>query len=229
MQKYLVELENVVAGYEGKIVLDDVSFKIEPGQIVSLIGVNGAGKTTLLKLILGVLQPQSGQLKVATKKIGYVPQKLQFDTSLPLTVIEFLRLYHDHQCGLTELLENFKLAELAERRIGDLSGGQLQRVLLANAVAHKPDLLLLDEPISGLDVHAERSFYQFLVALYENYRPAIVLVSHDLHTVFARTDKVLCIDGAVCCQGKPTEVAEHPEFKRIFGEQVIPYQHHHNH
>lgn len=233
-QEALVKLDDVCLSFNGVSVLDGISFEIPPERIVTLIGPNGAGKTTLLKIILGIIRPDSGRVwKKPGLKIGYVPQKLNLSRAIPLTVRRFLCL--DTPCSDTELAGVLKQtglpAEILQRSVHPLSGGEMQRVMLARTLLKQPDLLVLDEPAQGLDPVGEEQFYALLDELNQTKKCAIVMVSHDLHIVMAGSHRVLCINRHICCSGAPDEIADLPGYRRLYGEKpaLAVYRHHHDH
>lgn len=233
-QEALVKLDNVCLNFNDISVLDNISFEILPGRIVTLIGPNGAGKTTLLKIILGIIRPDSGSIrKKPGIKIGYIPQKLNLSRAIPLTVKRFLCL--DAPYGDKELAGVLKQTglppEILQRSVHPLSGGEMQRVMLARTLLKQPDLLVLDEPAQGLDPVGEEQFYALLDELNQTKKCAIVMVSHDLHIVMAGSHQVLCINRHICCSGAPDEIADLPGYRRLYGEKpaLAVYRHHHDH
>ncbi|WP_368163733.1 zinc ABC transporter ATP-binding protein ZnuC [Aeromonas sp. R6-2] len=229
----LVELKDVSLAFEGRTVLDKVSFSLEKGKITTLVGPNGAGKSTLSKLVLGLLAPDRGIInRMPRLRIGYVPQKIYLDPTLPLTVERFLKLARGARRSLTEVLARVGAEHLKESRMQQLSGGELQRVLLARALRVEPELLVLDEPVQGVDVSGQVELYALISELARELDCAVLMVSHDLHLVMASTHEVVCLNGHVCCHGAPESVARHPEFARLFGrperEQLAVYTHHHH-
>lgn len=228
-KRTLLEFRNVDVTLSGKKVLEDVSFSLSNKEIVTLIGLNGTGKTTLLRTIIGVYEPAKGKIILNTKRIGYVPQRLDFDKNIPFSVEELLLTYSGRdRVAILEKLVEVGAAQLIDKKIGMLSGGELQRVLIANALLQNPELLLLDEPTSGIDVMGEQNFYQLIAELFEKYDVSIMMVSHDIHAVFSRSSRVLCISGGIKCYGTPQDVSNHPAFKAIFGDYLSPYHHHHD-
>jgi len=215
--------------------LEHVSFAIEAGEIVTVVGPNGSGKSTLLRTILGVFEPSKGRIeKKAGLTIGYVPQKLAQDSGLPLTVRGFLSLpkrVSDAQAKAA--LEETGAKGLEQRQISQLSGGQMQRVLLARAILNEPDILILDEPTQGLDQPGAADFYALIEKVRNNHGCAVLLVSHDLHVVMSASDRVLCLNGHICCEGTPTVVRDAPEYRALFGHgtqgTLALYQHEHDH
>lgn len=229
----LIRLDGISVAFNGKAVIDDISFDIFDDQIVTLIGPNGAGKTTLLKIILGIIRPDKGTVRKKNGlKIGYVPQKLNLPRSIPLTVKRFLCL--DGDCDpdtLTDALQKTGAASLLNNGIHTLSGGETQRVLLARALLKQPDLLVLDEPAQGLDPAGEEQFYTLLTHLNQTRHCSILMVSHDLYIVMAGTHRVICLNHHICCSGSPEEIAEKPDYRNLFGKEspLALYRHHHDH
>lgn len=229
----LIKLRDINLSFNRKAVISAVSFDLYAGQIVTLIGPNGAGKTTLLKIILGIIPPDSGSVwQKQGLKIGYVPQKLNLPKSIPLTVERFLCLEKPYpQSELSEALKETGAENLLSRSIHPLSGGEMQRVMLARTLLKQPDLLVLDEPAQGLDPSGEEQFYTLLTRLNKTKRCSILMVSHDLHVVMAKTDRVLCLNHHICCSGAPEEVADSPDYHCLFGKSspLAFYHHHHDH
>lgn len=219
----------------GRILIDDVTLAIEPGEIVTLIGPNGAGKSTLVKALLGLLPLNSGSVsKAPGLTIGYVPQRFDIDPAIPLTVIGFLSLgTGTGTFEITGALGQVGVPHLIRAQIARLSGGELQRVLLARALLRKPRLLVLDEPGRGLDHLGEAEMYEIIANVRAASGAAVLLVSHDLHLVMAKTDRVICINRHVCCSGRPQAVAAHPAYTELFGAEAARafavYTHHHDH
>ncbi|OGJ49929.1 hypothetical protein A2229_03810 [Candidatus Peregrinibacteria bacterium RIFOXYA2_FULL_33_7] len=230
MTSPILELKDVSLNLDGHKILHNINFRLYPREIMALIGLNGSGKTTLLKVILGTYKITSGKLIRDFKQIGYVPQKLEFEQSIPLSVIELLKIYSHHQNEkkIKEKLREVQAENLINKQIGKLSGGELQRVLIANALLQNPDLLLLDEATSGIDIAGEKNFYQIIANLHKIYPDiAIIIVSHDIHTVFSKATKVLCLHHQTCCHGSPQDIAKNPQFKEIFSNHLSFYEHHH--
>jgi len=231
----LVWLAGVGISRNGRDILSGVDLAIGRGEIVTIIGPNGGGKTTLLKVILGILAPDTGTASKATGlKIGYVPQNLTIDPTLPLPVRRLMTLTARYgRAEIAAALEETGAAHLIDADVSTLSGGEFQRVMLARAILGDPDLLVLDEPVQGVDFSGEIALYEKIAAIRDRHDCAIVLVSHDLHVVMAATDRVICLNGHVCCAGVPHEVAENPEYARLFGPRaagaVALYSHHHDH
>lgn len=234
MSDALIQLQGVAVGFNGQAVLDDVQLSVRPGEIVTLIGPNGAGKTTLVRVVLGLLQPDRGKVRRAPRlRIGYMPQKLQIDPSLPLTVLRFLLLVPGTRRPAVEAaLAEVGAEHLIARPLQQVSGGELQRILLARALLRQPDLLVLDEPVQGVDVNGQIELYQLITRLRDRYGCGVLMVSHDLHLVMATTNTVVCLNRHVCCSGHPEQVSLDPAFVAMFGEQasaLAVYNHHHDH
>ncbi len=229
----LLKLQNIFLSLEGTHILKNISLEVERKTFVTLIGPNGSGKTTLLRVCLGLLTPTKGTLtKVPDLKIGYMPQRLHLDKTLPLTVETFLRLASPRQ-KTQETLERVGAKSLLKSQVQSLSGGELQRVLLARALLRKPDFLVLDEPLQGVDVGGQAELYQLI----DNYRKemncAVLLVSHDLYFVHKSSDHVICLNQHICCSGHPEDVQKNPAYRTLFGkplpDNIAPYTHHHDH
>ncbi|MBE0447084.1 MAG: metal ABC transporter ATP-binding protein [Actinobacteria bacterium] len=227
-RKVLVKLDNVGVSFGKTAVLEGIDLEIHEREVVALIGLNGAGKTTLLKAILGIYKPSTGSVKVNARRIGYVPQRLNFDRSIPITVGELLQAYGGEAATIKSKLTLTGGSHLVRKRVGDLSSGELQRVLLANALLSNPELLLLDEPMTGVDVIGERSFLEVIKRLQDEQDVAIILVSHDIHLVYRYADRVLCINKTMLCQGPPNAIIDDSGFLELFGDYLIPYEHEHN-
>jgi len=231
----LIEAQGISVGYGGQPVLANVDFTIEPGEIVTVIGPNGSGKSTLVKGLMGALPVLQGQLRRAPGlAIGYVPQKLSVDRPLPMTVRRFLDLpLRRPEPEVQQAAGRVGIGPLMGRQIADLSGGQFQRVLLARAILARPAILILDEPTQALDQPATAAFYRLLQELRQELGAAILLVSHDLHVVMSASDRVICVNGHVCCEGTPQVVQNAPEYRALFGEgtggTMALYRHHHDH
>lgn len=208
---------------------------MHPGEIVTLIGPNGAGKTTLVKIVLGIERADSGIVAVApAARIGYVPQRFDIAPSIPMTVAAFLGLGTGASAAAVEAaLQEAGVARTAGQQLSDLSGGETQRVLIARALLRSPTLLVLDEPARGVDYVGEADFYDLIGRLRDARKLGILLVSHDLHVVMAKSDRVICLNGHVCCSGQPETVSQHPNYARLFGPRAASalgvYRHHHDH
>ncbi len=217
----LIDIKNVSLILKEKVILQNISCSFDKNEITTIIGPNGGGKTSLIKLILGIYKPSCGFVrKKKNLKIGYMPQRFQINPIVPMTVRRFL--------NDVNTLGPLKASYLADFDMTSLSGGEMQRVLLAYALQNKPDVLLLDEPTAGLDVSGEQSLYQFILDYQKNSQCCIILVSHDLHFVMKQTKRVLCLHKHICCSGLPETVSSNSYYQSLFGVQV-PYIHHHNH
>ncbi len=231
----LIEGRDLVLTYGAQLILDRVSLKVSPGEIVTVVGPNGAGKTTLLKILLGLALPDSGHVHSRPGlRIGYVPQKLDIAPTLPLSAKRFLQMAAPQGIGAIEAaLERVGAPKILETPLFGLSGGELQRVLLARALLRNPELLVLDEPVRGVDLAGQADLYDLIAQLRTQMGLGVILVSHDLHLVMRATDEVLCLNGHVCCHGHPEAVSRHPEFVALFGPRVAEtmalYPHHHDH
>lgn len=231
----LVTLTGLDVRLGGHTALTNVDFHIDKGEIVTVVGPNGSGKTTLLKTIIGAVKPRRGTLERADGlRIGYVPQSLAIDNTLPLTVRRFLCLPRRHpEATLQAALEDAGADGLMDRQMTALSGGQFQRVLLARAILDKPDLLILDEPTTGLDQPGSAALYRQIEQLRQDLGSAVLMVSHELHVVMSASDRVVCLNGHVCCHGTPEIVADAPEYRALFGSgtqgALALYRHDHDH
>lgn len=231
----LVSLENVGVRRNGRWLVRGVEFSVGRGEIVTLIGPNGSGKSTSAKAAIGVLKPDEGRVsRIPALKVGYVPQKLAIDWTLPLTVRRMMSLTGPlPQREIDAALAAVGMSALAGAEVQHLSGGEFQRALLARAIARKPDLLVLDEPVQGVDFSGELALYDLIKQIRNSTGCGILLISHDLHVVMADTDTVICLNGHVCCRGTPQTVSQSPEYMRLFGAQaaksIALYSHHHDH
>ena len=230
----LVKLKDVGLKRNDKWLVKGVSLVVEKGKIITLIGPNGSGKSTTAKIALGLHKNIEGEVQKLTNKIGYVPQKISIDWTLPLRVKDFMLLTDDLNDKLIdEALTLTGVDHLKNKNLGNLSGGEFQRVLLARAISKKPELLVLDEPVQGVDFTGEIALYKLIKKISENLNCGILLISHDLHTVMSATDHVVCLNGHVCCSGSPLDVAKNKEYKALFGEQASQtlsiYEHKHDH
>ncbi len=231
----LVSAGSISKSYGGQHILQKVDLEINRGEIITLIGPNGSGKSTLVKIILGLADPDSGSVtKTPELKVGYVPQHIAIDQSLPMTVGRFLNLPRSHDpATVARVMAETGIDYLLGAPLQQISGGEFQRALLTRALLNEPDLLVLDEPAQGVDFTGQNDMYQLIDQVRRNRNCAVLLVSHDLHMVMAATDQVICLNHHICCSGKPEAVSQHPEFKALFGSNVLDnvalYQHNHDH
>jgi zinc transport system ATP-binding protein len=232
---HLIEARNLSVRYRDRTILDDVDLHVSRGEIVTVLGLNGAGKSTLVRALLGLIARDGGHIqRQPGLRIGYSPQHLHLDPTLPLSVARFLTLgARTPRTRLEELLSEVGVADVLDSPVADISGGELHRVLLARALLRKPDLLVLDEPLAGVDVAGQSELYRLIADIRDRYACGVLLVSHDLHVVMAATDRVVCINHHVCCTGRPEAVTRHPEFVNLFGRHVAEalavYTHDHDH
>ena len=235
MAEPLIRADHVDLHNDNRRVLRDVSLSIAPGEIVTIVGPNGSGKSTLLRALVGALPPAKGKIwRKPGLRMGYVPQKLAMDRALPMTVGRFLSLPHPiSRDQATAALERAGVPDLRQRQLSALSGGQFQRVLLARALLSDPEVLLLDEATQGLDQPGSATFYRHIEEVRRDLGCAVVMVSHELHVVMAASDRVICVNGHICCQGTPEIVATAPEYRALFGTgtkgALALYRHTHNH
>ena len=231
----LVSVENLSVRYGGNTILQRVDLDIEKGEIVTIVGPNGSGKTSLLKAIIGAVEPAKGCVTLKPSlKIGYVPQRLNFNPTLPITVERFMRLTAKADTrSCIAALETAGVPKVLKEQMSGLSGGQFQRVLLAGALLGRPEILLLDEATQGLDQPGSAAFYRQIEAVRRETGCAIMMISHDLHVVMSASDRVICLNGHVCCAGTPAVVASAPEYKALFGDgtdgALALYRHDHDH
>ena len=231
----LINADNISLEIDQRQILNNISLQIKAEQIVTLIGPNGAGKTSLVKIALGLIKPTAGS--VETKKglrIGYMPQRLHIDQSMPVSVERFLKLaVNANNNEINNALGEVGADSLRHSQLFSLSGGELQRVLLARALIQEPELLVLDEPVQGVDVNGQAELYRLISDIRNRHQCGILLVSHDLHLVMSATDEVICLNQHVCCHGHPEQVSNDPAYLELFGkkdaETLAVYTHHHNH
>ncbi|MDO6441605.1 MULTISPECIES: zinc ABC transporter ATP-binding protein ZnuC [unclassified Marinobacter] len=234
MSEELVAIENLTVRFDERPVVDRVNLSLHRGDIITIIGPNGAGKTTLIKAILGIQAATSGRIKRARNLvIGYVPQHLSLESTLPLSVKRFMLLSGRSLADCESSLARTGVSHLLNASVHHLSGGEQQRLLLARALARKPDLLVLDEPAQGVDINGQAALYDLIRQLRDELNCGVIMISHDLHLVMAATDKVICLNQHVCCSGHPADVSHDPAFIETFGrpvaESLAVYHHHHNH
>lgn len=221
-KKVLLRADDISVEFQQRQVLHRVDVQIEAGEVVTVIGPNGAGKTTLIRVALGLLPPTSGNVYVAPNLcIGYLPQRFHIEQTLPINVRRFLQLsgVKDKE-RLLEVLEEVGAGSLLEAQMQVLSGGEMQRVLLARALLREPELLVLDEPAQGVDLHGQVEFFALLERLRQARGCSVLMISHDLHLVMAATDRVICLNNHVCCKGTPEVVTRNPAFIELFGAEA---------
>ena len=231
----LLTADQICVRYGAEEVLHDISLSVQPGEIVTILGPNGSGKSTLLRALLGIVPTAEGRItRQQGLKIGYVPQRLTIDRTLPITTRRFLSpptRVSDAQAD--EALARTGMAGQGAEQMTTLSGGQLQRVLLARALLGQPQLLMLDEPTSGLDQPGEAAFYRLIEEVRRETGAAVLMISHDLHVVMAASDRVICLNGHICCEGTPRVVSSAPEYRALFGlgtqGALALYRHEHDH
>ncbi|WP_417668168.1 ATP-binding cassette domain-containing protein [Roseibium sp.] len=231
----LLTLSGAGVRRDGMWLVRGVDLSVSAGEIVTLIGPNGSGKSTTAKIALGILKPDEGSAhRKRSLCVGYVPQKLTIDWTLPLSVQRFMALTGKlSRKDIFAALERTGVAHLLNAQVRYLSGGEMQRVLIARAIARKPDLLVLDEPVQGVDYSGEIAIYDLISAIRDELGCGILMISHDLHVVMAATDQVVCLNGHVCCRGTPVAVSQSAEFRELFGHRagaaLAVYEHHHDH
>lgn len=231
----LIAARNIHVSLGGKKILQSVSCSVDAGEIVTIVGPNGSGKSTLIKTLIGAIKASEGDVNSKSGlQIGYVPQRLELNRSIPMTVDRFMQFSVGKTAAERRvLMEKTGVAHLAGAQMQGLSGGQFQRVLFARALASDPELLILDEPTQGLDQPGTAAFYQLIDKARADFGCGVLMVSHDLHVVFSNSDRVLCLNGHICCEGTPSVVSAAPEYRALFGHgtkgTLALYQHGHDH
>ena len=231
----LIQSQNISLHIGGRELLSGISLNISKAEIVTVIGPNGAGKTTLLRLLLGLIPASSGSIYRKPKlRIGYLPQRLVFNPILPLSVSRIMNLTGNYsKLQIETSLEETGVQALKDKPVSQLSGGEYQRVMLARALLRNPELLVLDEPVQGVDYMGESELYNLIGDLRKSHGCGVLMVSHNLHVVMASTDRVLCLNQHICCEGQPEDVTQHPEYLRLFGldsgSALAIYSHQHDH
>lgn len=233
-QGILARVEDVAVRLGGRTVLDGVDLKVERGRIITVVGPNGAGKSTLVRVVLGLMRPDAGRVECPSGlRVGYVPQRIAVDPVLPLSVRRFLTLgVRAGRSQVAAVLEEVGAGALLNSPVQSLSGGELQRVVLARALLRDPQLLVLDEPVQGVDVAGQADLYALFNRLRDERGCGILMVSHDLHVVMAATDEVVCLNRHVCCSGHPETVSRHPAYLELFpqaADALAVYTHDHDH
>lgn len=232
-----VRVSGLSVTLQNSVIIDDVSFAVAKGSMTAIIGPNGSGKTTLLRAMLGLV-PHTGDVAFfgaarhdMRRRIGYVPQRFDFDRTFPITVREFLNLARQPQTSTEHMGHTLREVGLPlsvlSARVGTLSGGQLQRVLIAQAILNNPDILFLDEPATGIDVTGEEAVMQVLTHLKETHGTTIIIVSHDLGMIAESVDHVVCINHTVICAGTPEKTMTAPHLAKLYGNHTKPVHHHH--
>jgi zinc transport system ATP-binding protein len=239
MSQPLIQVTGLSLSRRGRQILQQVDLSLEAGKIVTLIGPNGAGKTSLVRSLLGLIEADAGDvIKTPDLRIGYMPQKLHIEASLPLSVKRFLALGGKPRLNLEEILQLTGTSQLINMPMQSLSGGETQRVLLARALLRDPQLLVLDEPVQGVDVNGQVALYGLINEIRNRRGCGVLLVSHDLHLVMANSDTVVCLNQHICCQGHPEQVTNDPAYLALFSghtqpgqrpAQIAIYTHHHDH
>ena len=228
----IIELKDVALTLDRQAILSDINLTIERGDFLTLIGPNGAGKTSLLRLIAGLEPPTSGKInRAADLKFGYVPQAIRLDRFLPLRVKDFISLYISGKWQDREIVHKTRLIPLLEKEVASLSGGELQRVLLARTLLLETDVLLLDEPVQWLDYTGHQDLYRLIIEHHRNQNRTVILVSHDLHWVLKESHRVLCLNKHICCEGTPDHVRQTTSYRDLFPDplEFTTYTHHHDH
>ena len=230
----LIEISKLEVKYGSKKVLQNINLSLNANEIVTIVGPNGSGKTTLFKAIIGSVPFSKGKISIKPNlRIGYVPQQLKVDKTLPITVERFLKLATRNNNDIEKMIAFFGSENIFREQINSLSGGQMQRVLLARALVNKPEILLLDEATRGLDQPGIAAFYRKIENISKETNCAVLMISHDLHVVMRASDRVICVNGHICCQGTPENVATSPEYQTLFGSNIdgsfALYRHKHDH
>lgn len=234
--KAAIQVQNLTVRLENQLILDNLNFSIPPHKICAIIGPNGAGKSVLLKTLLGLIKPERGFIRILNQpifriktQIGYVPQRFSFDKTFPLTVEEFLKLSSISSKYFQEkdILGEVDILNIFKRKIGELSQGQLQRVLIAKALINKPKILFLDEPFTGIDIGGEKNIYELIEYFNRKYKVTVLLVSHEIDIVFRYTDLVLCLNKKLICQGTPNYALNEETLKRLYSTESAIFKHNH--
>lgn len=235
LDQTLACLKNISLNLNNQQILKNINLELRKGEITTLIGPNGGGKTSIARILIGILKADSGEIVIRKNaKIGYMPQKLEIEKTIPLRVIDFLNLSSKAKAEAhLKMIKKLGIEKILEKSIHKISGGQLQKVLLLYALINNPDILVLDEPTSNMDIAAQDEFYNIIEEIREQKHCAILLISHDLHIVMQKTNQVLCVNHHICCEGTPESINNHPEYLSLFGknrlDNIAIYSHHHDH
>ncbi len=235
MPEALITADNISLNHQGKNILDSVSFSLHQGEFITLIGPNGAGKSSLIKVLLGLINQDSGTVKYNKNiRLGYTPQTFSPNPFIPISVIDFLSLNQKVEAVFTnEIIVLTGIENLLDSPLKKLSGGELQKVLLARALLSKPNVLILDEPAQNLDIDGQMQLYKLIQDIHQKNNCAVLMVSHDLHRVMKESTQVLCLYHHICCQGHPETILNDEQFSDLFADQITAlmttYEHHHNH
>jgi zinc transport system ATP-binding protein len=235
MSDALITAQNISLNHQGKKILDDVSFSLNPGEFITLIGPNGAGKSSLIKVLLGLIKQDSGKIKRSKSiRLGYTPQLFTPNPFIPISVVDFLTLNQKvEKSFIGATAETTGVTSLLNLQLKDLSGGELQKVLLTRALMNKPNVLILDEPAQNLDVDGQMQLYKLIQEIHQTQNCAVLMVSHDLHRVMKESTQVLCLYHHICCKGHPEAILKDEQFNDLFADQMTElmatYEHHHNH
>ena len=235
MSDALITAQNISLNHQGKKILDDVSFSLNPGEFITLIGPNGAGKSSLIKVLLGLIKQDSGKIKRSKSiRLGYTPQLFTPNPFIPISVVDFLTLNQKVEKSFIDATaETTGVTTLLNLPLKDLSGGELQKVLLTRALMNKPNVLILDEPAQNLDVDGQMQLYKLIQEIHQTQNCAVLMVSHDLHRVMKESTQVLCLYHHICCKGHPEAILKDEQFNDLFADQMTElmatYEHHHNH
>jgi len=233
MSEPLIALKNVGVQIGSQAILSHIDLEVHPEEIVTLIGPNGAGKTTLVRVVLGLMKFSGTRNLKPGIKVGYMPQKLEINPQLPITVKRFLKLGDTDEKTLVKCMVETGIDTIIDHPMQSVSGGELQRILLARALMQNPDLLVLDEPAQGVDVIGQAEMYNLIHKIKTEQGCGVLMISHELHLVMAQTDRVICLNHHICCHGHPDHVSHDPAFIELFGktisENLAPYTHRHDH
>lgn len=237
MNEPILKLTNLSVLMDKKLILDDISFEVTSGKIITIIGPNGSGKTTMVRCILDLIKPTKGNIWIQKGiKLGYMPQKISLNPYLPIKVINFLELDINNIITpelLDQVISEIGIGSILSLPLQEISGGEMQKVLFAKALLNKPDILILDEPTQGIDINGQLEFYKLIEKLRDEKNISIVIISHDLHMVMKSTDYVICLNQHICCEGTVKFVNQHKDFHNLFGTKTLEafsvYEHDHNH